>query len=64
MCSNYRQGGNGKPHQYKLNPVAEPNTSTIENSGALKAATGITDPGKDKDTNHRETITGQEYKGS
>ena len=52
MFSNGRQGGNGKTHKHKFNLVSEPNTSSRENFGATKAATGITDPGKDRYINH------------
>ena len=51
---------NGKPHQNKLNPVPEPNVSIRDNYGALKADTGIIEPGKGKDTNHRENSTRKE----
>ena len=52
MCRNGRQGGNGEPHQHKLNPVSEPKASISDNFGDLKAATGIADPVKSKDINH------------
>ena len=52
MYSNGRQGGNGKPHQHKLKPISKPNASTRDNFGALKEVAGITNPGKEKDTNY------------
>ena len=48
MCSNGRQGGNEKPHQHKSNPVSEPHSSTRDNFGYFKSATGITGPVKGK----------------
>ena len=57
MCINRTQRGNGKPHLHKLNPVSEHNASTRDNFGALKAATSITDQGKDKKlTNERPVL--------
>ena len=44
MCSNGRQGGNGKPHQHQLHNISEPNSSTRENFGAFQATAGTTSP--------------------
>ena len=63
MCSNGRQGGNGKTHQHQLKPVSEPHSSTRDNFGALKEATGITGPVKGKENNNQETSIVQEDKG-
>ena len=63
MGSNEIQGGNGEYNQYKLKHVSEPTTSTRENSGDIKVATIITDPGKGKYTNNIDNSNEQEEKG-